>query len=260
MEETAVGVAAEAPHMSFFERLVGIFFEPGRTFEDIRRNRSWLAMLLLVSLVSVCVNYTLQWRMDPADMALKGLAMSKPILKKFLGPEQMAQAEAQAEQRALQPRGLWSKYSPIVLTPVMMFITYFVIAAILLLAYVLMSAGINLRKAFTATLWGMSPPAIVVTLLSLIFIFVKDPKDLDIVPIYNVISNLGLLVDFGTHPVLNSLLSSIDLFTIWTIVLLSLGFSAMSEKKLSPGKAAVPLVCLWGVWVLLKMGFWAVLS
>ena len=155
---------------------------------------------------------------------------------------------------------MWAKYSPIVVTPIMMYITYFVLAAILLLAFVITGAGISLRKSFTATVWAMGPPAIVISLLSLLFIFVKNPRDLEIVPIYNVISNLGMLADSATHPVLNSLLSSIDLFSLWTIILLSIGFAAMSEKKLTAGKAATPVVALWVVWILVKLGFWSLVG
>ena len=79
-------------------------------------------------------------------------------------------------------------------------------------------------------------------------------------PVYNVVSNLGPLVDAKTHPVLNTLLSSVDLFSIWTVVLLSMGFAAMSEKKITAGQAAVPIVILWILWILLKMGFWALVG
>lgn len=260
MADTATGVTQEAAPLNFFQRLTGVCFEPTKTFEDISRKRSWLGIFLLVSIVALGVNYALQYRMDPVDMALKGYAMSKPFMKKILSAEQIAQAETNVEKQALQPRSAWSKYSPIVLTPVMMYITYFVLAAILLLAFVIIGAGINLRKSFTATLWAMGPPAIVVSLLSLLFIFVKNPRDLEVVPVYNVMSNLGMLVDSTAHPVLNSLLSSIDLFSLWTIILLSIGFAAMSEKKLTAAKAATPVIALWVLWVVVKMGFWAILG
>jgi hypothetical protein len=260
--ETNASVAADAgtAQMSFFQRLSGIYFEPAKTFEDISRKRSWLGIFLLMSLVAIGASYTLQWRMDPADAARKGLAMFEPVLKKFLNAEQMAQAEAQAEKQALQPRTFWRKYSPIVFTPLMIYVMYLLVAVIFLLAFLVTGAGISFRKSFTAALWGMGPPGIVVTLLSILFMFVKNPADLDVNPVNNVVSNLGLLVDFNTHPVLNSLLSSVDLFSIWTIVLLSLGFAAVSEKKLTARKAAIPIVGLWILWVLLKMGFWAILS
>ena len=50
-------------------------------------------------------------------------------------------------------------------------------------------------------------------------------------------TNPGFLVDMKTHPMLFALLSSLDVFTIWTVVLLIIGFAALSRA--SKAKAAV---------------------
>jgi hypothetical protein len=252
--------AAEAPQMTFFQRLIGIFFEPARTFADISRKRSWFGLFVLICVVNLGVNYTMQWRMDPVDAARKGLAMSEPFLKKVMSPEQIALVEAQAEKQAMQPRTLWAEYAPIVTVPLGTYIVYLLLAAIFLLAFMLIGAGISYRKSFTAAIWAMGAPSIVLTLLSVLFIFIKNPLDLDIVPIYNVVSNLGMLVDAKTQPVMNSFLSSIDIFSLWSVVLLSIGFAAVSEQKITAGKAATPIVVLWIIWVLIKMGFWSLLG
>jgi len=198
--------------------------------------------------------------MDPADMAVKSLAMSKPIMKKFFSSDTIAQMEDQAAKRALQPRGFMAKYSPIIFTPIVLYITYVVITLVFLLAFFMWGAGLSFKKCFTGVIWGFGPPALVVSLLSILFIFLKNPSDLDINPVNNVVSNLGPLVDFTAHPALNSLFSSIDIFPIWTVILLSMGFAAQSEGKLKAGKAAIPVVSLWVIWILLKMGFWAILG
>jgi hypothetical protein len=259
---TSTETAADpgAAQMNLFQRLAGIYFEPSRTFADISRKRSWLGMFIVVCLVIIAANYALQMRMDPADQARKGLAVAKPFLKKFMSAEMLAQSETAAVNQAMQPRSLWAKISPIVMTPIAIYITYLILALIFLLAFVLAGAGISFRKAFTVTLWGMGPPGMVVTLLGILFIFIKSPLDLDINPAGNVISNLGLLVNAEASPVLNSFLSSIDLFTIWTVWLLAIGFSAISESRLTVKKAATPVIVLWVIWVLLKMGFWAILG
>jgi hypothetical protein len=88
-----------------------------------------------------------------------------------------------------------------------------------------------------------------VTILSIIFMLVKDPQTLDINPAANVVSNLGALVSATEHPKLSSLLSSIDIFSVWTIFLLAVGFAACSERKLTTGKAAAGIVVLWLLYV-----------
>jgi hypothetical protein len=50
-------------------------------------------------------------------------------------------------------------------------------------------------------------------------------------------------------------LGSIDLFSFWTIVMLSIGLAAISGRKLTTKKAATGVVILWVLYVLAKSGF-----
>ncbi len=259
MNEGAV-VDAGSAQMSFSQRLFGIYLEPTKTFSDISKKRTWVAMFVLMCIVTLISSYVLTARMDPADQAVKGLAMMKPIFKKFMSAEALAQMEDQAAKRAAEPRSFLQKVAPIVTTPIAMYIAYVILTTVFLLAFMITGAGLTFRKCFTTVVWGTGPPGILVALLSILFIFLKNPTDLEIAPINNVVSNLGPLVDFTTHPALNSLLSSVDIFSIWTACLLSIGFAAMSEQKLTAGKTAVTVVSLWVLWILLKVGFWAVLG
>lgn len=256
------GVAVEggpAP-MNFLQRLTGIYFEPSKTFADISRRPSWLAIFLLMSLVSVAATYTLIYRMDRELYAQKAAAMSMRYMKKFMSAQQLEQAQAAQIAAASQPQSAIRKYSPIVTIPLAQIVGYVIMAAILLLAFVIAGSGIGFKKSLTTTIWGTAPPGILLTLLSIVFMFVKNPQDLDINFVNNVMSNLGMLADPDRQPVMNSLFSSIDLFSLWSIFLLSVGFASMSEGKLTPRKAAVPVICLWALYVLLKLGFWAIMG
>ena len=114
------------------------------------------------------------------------------------------------------------------------------------------------KKALAITIWGLAPPAIVLQILSIIVLFIKEGT---IDPTEGVVmTNLGPLVDAKAHAVLNSIASSLDLFTIWGIVLLSIGFAAISDKKLTPKKAAGGIVTLWILLILIKAGYHAVVS
>ena len=101
----------------------------------------------------------------------------------------------------------------------------------------------------------MAPPAIVVTLLAMVVMLVKEPDSLDVIDITsNVASNPGLAVDEKASPVLHSLLTRIDLFSLWTIYLLALGFTTVSDGKLTLGKAAIVILTLWGLYVVIRVG------
>ena len=58
-------------------------------------------------------------------------------------------------------------------------------------------------------------------------------------------TNPGFLADMKTQPMLFALLSSLDIFTIWTIVLLIIGFAALA--RVSKAKAAAIVITWWVV-------------
>jgi hypothetical protein len=66
-------------------------------------------------------------------------------------------------------------------------------------------------------------------------------------------SNPAFLVDMKEQPLLFSLLSNFDVFTIWTIFLLIVGFSTLS--KTSRAKAATIVLSLWAAMIVVKLGF-----
>jgi hypothetical protein len=66
-------------------------------------------------------------------------------------------------------------------------------------------------------------------------------------------SNPAFLVDMKEQPILFSLLYNFDVFTIWTIFLLIVGFSTLS--KTSKAKAATIVLSLWAAMIVVKLGF-----
>lgn len=238
----------ESGEMSFAQRLGGIYFEPRKTFESINRRPTWLGMFIIVAALAVGVTYTLTSRMDYQTYMRKALKMN-PLTRNM--------PEEQVKTILERPQSSFQKYSQFVGAPISILVVYVLLAGVFMLALMLTGGGVSYKKSLAVTLWGMGPPAIVVTLLSILFIMVKDPETLDINPAGNVVSNLGLLVSSVDHPKLASLLSSIDIFSFWTIFLLALGFSVCSQGKVSTGKAAVPIVVLWLLYVTGKVMFFS---
>jgi hypothetical protein len=257
MQETAEGAVPpqqEGPSMTFFQRLAGVFFEPTKTFQDINLKPTWLVIFLILAVLVGAFSYLARSRVDIGLVTRKTLE-SLPI---HMSEEQINQAVERAEQQN-QNQSLASKILSAVSAPVSVLITYLILAAIFLATFLLAGAHLKFKKAFAVTMWGAAPPAIVQQILSMIILFIKDPGTIDVTEGV-VTSNLGPLVDAKTHAVLNSVASSIDIFSIWHIALLSIGFAAISDKKLTPKKAAVGIVVLWAVYVLAKAGYRAIIS
>jgi len=232
--------------MSFGERLTGVYFEPAKTFHSVDRKPTWLGMYILVAILTVGVTYALTMRMDYRTYMTKAMQMN-PLTRNL--------SEEQLEQILAREPGAFQRYSGIFFAPIGVLVGYLILATVFLVVFILMGASIGFRKSMAATVWGMGPPGIIVAILGIVFVMVKDPQTLDINVVNNVVSNLGPLVSSKDQPFVHSLLSSIDLFSIWTIYLLSVGFAAVSDRKLTPGKAATGIVVLWLLWVVGKAGF-----
>jgi hypothetical protein len=245
--------APQAPGMSFLQRIGSIGFEPGKTFEDVGRRPTWAGIFILMSILVGLTSYTLVTRMDHETMMRKSLKMN-PMTRNM--------SEEQIQKIVSAPQSPIQKYSGIVAAPVVILLEFFALAGVFLLAFMLMGVSIPYKKVLSTLYWGMAPAMIVVTVLSLIFMYVKDPDTLEMNPAGNVASNLGALglVDEKAHPALSSLLGSIDIFSLWTITLLSIGFSLVSNRQLSTGKAASGVLILWAVYVLGKAGLSLVFS
>jgi hypothetical protein len=64
-------------------------------------------------------------------------------------------------------------------------------------------------------------------------------------------SNLGFLVNYKTNPMAFALLSSIDIFSIWFVVLMIIGFAYLA--RVSRAKSAVIIISLWVVVLCFKL-------
>jgi hypothetical protein len=239
----------EMPGLSFMQRLTGVYTEPQKTFEDIGRRGGWLGMFVIMAALAVVMVYILQIRMDHETYMRKALEMS-PLTSRL--------SDEQKQTIISQPQSAYQRYSGMVLAPVGVLVVYLICAAAFLLIFVIMGGTLNFKKSLAVTVWGMAPPGIVGSLLGILFMFLKDPDTLEIDPSLNVVSNLGILVSRKEHPALASLLSSIDIFSFWTIFLLAIGFAAASEKRLTRGKAMTGIVIVWALYVLIKVGFKAI--
>jgi hypothetical protein len=86
----------------------------------------------------------------------------------------------------------------------------------------------------------------------------KDPANVDLQNL--VASNPGAFLAGDAPKWLAALLTSIDIFAIWNIALVGVGFSAINPKKLSFGKAFSIVLVLWIFYVAVKVGVIALLS
>jgi hypothetical protein len=236
--------------LGFGQRLSGIYFEPRKTLQDIALRPTWLGMFVILSVLTMAAGYAVLYRMDRETYMRRALEMN-PLASQI--------PEEQIEQLVSRPPSVFEKISP-ALAPINVIIVYAAVAALFLGILAVTSAGVTFRQSLAVTFWAYGAPGILALLLGMALMWVRDPTTLEINPVNNVASNLGLLTNAKEHPALHSVLSSIDLFSAWTIALLATGFAAASERRMSTAAAAAAVLALWAIWVLCKAGFAALVG
>ncbi|HEY2119750.1 MAG TPA: hypothetical protein VGH37_11240, partial [Candidatus Acidoferrum sp.] len=118
---------------------------------------------------------------------------------------------------------------------------------------VLAGAGATFAQSF-----GIAAHTMVIGLVStpvfLLVLFLKPPGMLD--PENPVATNLAAFLPEDSAKWLVSLCKSLDIFTIWTLILIAIGFAAVNPKKLKGAKSYMVVFSVWGALVLVKT-LWA---
>jgi hypothetical protein len=117
--------------------------------------------------------------------------------------------------------------------------------------------GADLRygKAFGITAHAFLP-SVLSSILALIILPLKSYGDVD--PESIVATSLKAYLPESAPKPLAALGSSLELFWIWCLVLVAIGFAAANPKKIKPGASFGIVFGLWAVWVLAKVA-WAAL-
>jgi hypothetical protein len=234
-------VAAEEAPMSAFGRLIGVFFSPKATFEDIAQRPSWILPVAVMMVLGAGVAWVMNQKVDWRDVAAKRIEESPRAAN--LSPEQKEQQIAMSAK--ISPGVAWGIG---ICWPILQAV---IVASVMLLAYNVIGGA---RASFSTSL-GITAhaylPWIFYSLLFILILYLKAPGTVDLDN--PIATNVGAFLPDSTPKALLSLAKSIDLFTVWTLLLLSLGFTAVNPKKLK-GKAFGIALAVWAVYAAVKMG------
>jgi hypothetical protein len=224
-----------------FVRIAGVLFAPVEAFAEIARRPDIIGPLLVLI---VCGYIGIAVMVPRIDYAALSAAQAEQMHKQnpSMTEEQLAQGQRMAG--AITKVTFW-------IVPLMLVAWYAIVAGVLLLAFRLFGGEGTYKQAFSVTLYAWMP-LLLLAIITMIVVLAQgtfDPTTAATI----VKSNPAFLVDMKEQPVLFSLLSAFDVFTIWTIALLSVGFAAVA--KMSKAKAATIVVSLWLALVLVKLGF-----
>ena len=230
----------------FFQNLIDVYFSPREAFTRIVRNPSFL--LPLVGYVVLVLGFTGIWmqKMDAREF-MKVQIEESGRADKIPAEQREAIIEQQAK---MMPIFAW------VMGPVGIAVTLLVIAGVLMFVYrFFYSSEVTFRQAFAIVTWIFFAVGLVSTPLMLLVLQLKG--DWNVNPQEVIQANLGLLLEKSSAAKpLWALLSSIDLFSLWMVFLLAVGFGVASKK--TTGSAIWGVAIPWILIVLAKVGWAAI--
>lgn len=226
-------VDSESPHLSEGARIVDTFIAPSKTFTDLRRNASWWAPWLLISIFSLAFVFVMNKQIGFEQISKNAIAQSSRAEQfEKLPPEQQAK---QIQVSATVARFI--SYS----LPVLNLIIFVIIAAVLMATFNFgAGASVPFKTSLAIVIYG-SLPGIIGAVLGIISMFAGvDPAGFN--PKNPVATNPAYFMDPMGNKFLYGMASALDVFTIWTIVLIGIGFASNSRVKRS---TAIAIVAAW---------------
>jgi hypothetical protein len=226
--------------------MIGVFFSPKETFQDITRHPSWIVPVVLYALITLAVTYSFTQQVGWKRF------IQQQIERNPRAAQQMEQIPPERRAQVLEQQATVSKWIGYAISPFSYPVIILVVSGVMLLAMnVLGGANLRYKTALGITAHAYMPWALA-GLGGLAVIYMKDPADVDIRDL--LASHAGAFLPDGASPALRALASSFDLFTFWTLFLLAVGFAAAAPKKLTTGKAFGIALVPWGAYVLIKTG------
>jgi hypothetical protein len=215
------GAPIEQKPLSEVERVVDTFVAPSKTFTDLRRSANWLVPFVLLSIASIALVVVVD----------KKLGMEKVVENQMaLQPKAAARLDQLSpEQRAAQIQTV-VKFNRIIsyVYPVLLLIILAIIAAILMATF---NFGFGTELTFNQCLavsMYASLPGILKALIAMLVVGMGGGENFTFQN--PVASNLGALVDPSSH-FLYAIATSLDVITIWTLILTGIGFSCLTKVK-----------------------------
>jgi Yip1 domain len=232
----------QEPGLSEPQRLANVFFSPSKTFADIRRNASWWAPWLILSIVSLGFNVLLDKKIGYDQISENQMKLNPKA------QERMEQLSPEQQQQRIHASGNFFRYVFGYGAPVTSLIFLVIVAAVLLATFNFgLGTELTFKQALAVTSYAFLIRLVYVVLLSAAVLANSDPSAFNISN--PVATNPAFFFSFSDTPrFLYSLMANFDVLTLWLYAVLGIGFAVVGKKKPATGVAVMA-----GWWVVVTL-------
>ncbi len=219
----------EEAKMSELSTLANIFFEPGRTFKDLRRKPRFVLAGLIIVIAISAFNV----------LFIEKIGFKNLVESRIEGSAQTQQMpKEQRDQMIAQQSAPLFKYITYGATPVVMIIIFIIGALYYWGGAAAFGGTSSFTKSLSVWIYSSFAPVLIYMIANIIVLFLKSVDDIDLVQAQQgglIQANPSMFVDAKASPVLATLLSAIDIFQIWGYILAAIGLKTVA--KISSGSA-----------------------
>lgn len=224
---------------SSFGRIFSVLSSPTKTFQSIAERPSSLVAIIVMTLLATGVTVFTMSKVDTEDMVRTQIEQSG----REMSDQDMETAVAFGSKMAR-----FAPAAALVMVP--LFTVVF--SLVFLLGFKVQGSEIGFRESLSVYIYA-SMPAAVKALLTVPVVAAKAEISGQAAQSGALLmSNLAFLAGEDATKATLAALTSVDVFSVWIIVLLAMGYSIVG--KVSKGSATVTVVILWLLGVGLKVG------
>jgi Yip1 domain len=231
--------------MSTAETLGNIFFDPGATFESLRKKPRFLVVALIMVVMFVGFSVLLFQKVNFEEFMRQQIEKS---------PRTAQMTPEQKEQAVKMQSGPIGKTIAHIIPVVAVAVLFSAGAGLYLLGVIAMGGVMSYKQAISVWAYSSLPPAVLGTLVGVIVLLMKPADSIDLAHPESITqTNLGVLASSTSGPVY-ALLSQMDLFQFYGLFLAALGLKKVG--RISSGTAWTIVLAFFIIKVLGKVG-WA---
>jgi len=238
MPDAVAQPESSAAPLNEIQRVVDTFIAPSKTFTDVLRSSSWWLPWLIAVIVSLAFGYAIQQKIGWEKATENVIRQNPTQMQRIQQLPADQQAKAMAFSTTLTKSIFWA-------TPAVALIIALICAGVLLATINFGFGGrAKFGQMFAVWFYGTLPWSIQ-GLLGIVTIYAGvDPDSFNLKNFVG--TNIGYYLPPDMPHWLIALATSIDVTTLWSLILLTIGCAIIGKVKKGQAAAAV-----WGWWVII---------
>jgi Yip1-like protein len=241
--------AEEAAKIGEAGRFTGVLFSPGATFEDINRKPTWIVPLAIAILAAVAFSWFLSSHFDEGW---------HQFMRKTLEERARQSGGAQPSPQDIDRGVGFAKYFGLGISVVGTILVNLIIAGVLALGMMFLQAQTTFKKILSVVMWSWAVTSVLQIIVTIASVMARGSESGDFNPqkLGSLsATNLAFLMPDDSSAFIKGLAGTVDVFSIWFLILLTIGLAAVSgSRKIKSGSVAPMVFGLWIITALIRAG------